>query len=175
MGLANSTALLIAGRFILGMAIGFSSSTIPVYLAEITQFHQRGKLVAAYNLLITGGQFVAGVIAGAFSTTNEGWRYMILLGGVPSALQAIYFLFAYESPRFLLKIGKEEEAFQSLKNLRRDEALMKIEFEQIKRHVKSQEEESKEIGSAGVLDVLKRSWVYAPLRRAVVLGCLLQV
>lgn len=54
MGFANSTTLLIAGRFILGMAIGFSSSTIPVYIAEITQYHQRGTLVATYNVLITG-------------------------------------------------------------------------------------------------------------------------
>ena len=55
MGLASSPALLIAGRFILGMAIGLSSSTIPVYLAEIVQCHQRGTLVATYNALITGG------------------------------------------------------------------------------------------------------------------------
>ena len=100
---------------------------------------------------------------------------MIILGGVPSALQALYFVFAYESPRFLLKVGKEEEALRSLKNLRRDEGLMQIEFEQIKSHVQSQEEESKEIGNAGVLDLFKRVRIDLPLRRAVVLGCLLQL
>ena len=56
MGFANSSSLLILGRFILGIAIGFSSSTIPVYIAEITQSHQRGTLVATYNTLITVGQ-----------------------------------------------------------------------------------------------------------------------
>ena len=54
MGLASSAEFLIAGRFILGMGIGLSSSTIPVYLAEIVQSHQRGTLVATYNALITG-------------------------------------------------------------------------------------------------------------------------
>ena len=100
---------------------------------------------------------------------------MIILAVIPSALQALFFVFAYESPRYLLKIGKEKEAYRSLRSLRRDEALTQIEFEQIKSHVKSQEEESKRIGSAGVLDVLKRIRIDLPLRRAVVLGCLLQL
>ena len=100
---------------------------------------------------------------------------MIIVGAIPSALQALYFLFAYESPRYLLKIGKEDEAYRSLRNFRRDEALAQIEFEQIKLHVKGQEEESQKIGNAGVLDVIKRTWSDLPLRRAVVLGCSLQL
>ena len=100
---------------------------------------------------------------------------MIILGAIPSALQAIYFLFARESPRFLLKIGREKEAYRSLCDFRRDEALAQEEFEQIKLHVKIQEEESKKIGKAGVLDVVKRIRHDLPLRRAVVLGCLLQL
>ena len=100
---------------------------------------------------------------------------MILLGAVPSALQALYFLFAYESPRYLLKVNKEKEAFRSLKNFRRDEGLAQIEFERMKMHVKDQEKESEKIGNAGVLDVIKRIWSDRPLRRAVVLGCTLQL
>ena len=100
---------------------------------------------------------------------------MIILGAIPSALQALYFLFAYESPRYLLKIGRKKEAYESLRHFRRDEALARIEFEQIKSHVQSQEEESKKIGKAGVLDVVKRIRIDRPLRRAVLLGCLLQL
>lgn len=98
---------------------------------------------------------------------------MIILGAIPSALQALYFLFAYESPRYLLKIGREKDAFQSLRNLRGDEAATQAEFEQIKSHVQSQE--NKQIQSAGFLDVVKRIRIDAPLRRAVILGCLLQL
>lgn len=131
--------------------------------------------MAVYNVLITGGQFGAGLIAGIFSTFINGWRYMILVGAIPSALQALYFLFAYESPRYLLKINKEKEALQSLNAMRRDEYLAQLEFELIKRQLKSQEEESKKIGNAGVIDLLKRIRIDPSLRRAVVLGCTLQL
>ena len=98
---------------------------------------------------------------------------MIILGAIPSALQALYFLFAYESPRYLLKIGREKDAYRSLRSLRGDEAASEAEFEQIKLHVQSQEEEK--IRNAGVSDVLKRICTDLPLRRAVFLGCTLQL
>ena len=173
MGLASSASFLIVGRFILGIAIGLSSSTIAVYISEITQYRQRGTFVTTYNSLITGGQFIAGVVAGLFSTTNNGWRHMINLGAIPSALQAIYFLWAPESPRFLLKIGKEKEAYHSLRSLRGDEEATQIEFEQIKMHVQSQKSETTK--GVGVLDVLKRVRVDVALRRALLLGCTLQI
>ena len=100
---------------------------------------------------------------------------MINLGAIPSALQAIYFLFAYESPRFLLKIGKEKEAYQSLKSFRSDEALMQIEFEQIKEYLAQQERENKRMRSSGVFEVLKQVRIDIALRRALVLGCVLQL
>lgn len=174
MGFANSSALLILGRFILGIAIGFSSSTIPVYIAEITQYHQRGRLVTSYNALITGGQFFAGLIAGIFSTYSQGWRYMINLAVIPSGLQTIYFIFAPESPRYLLKIGKEKEAFKSLNSLRCSEVLTEIEFRQIKSHFEKTEQDKKST-SSGVFKVLKQVKVNVALRRALILGCTLQL
>lgn len=56
---------------------GLASSTVPMYIAECAPSHQRGKLVTVNNLFITGGQFIASIVAGIFSRDYEtGWRYV---------------------------------------------------------------------------------------------------
>lgn len=54
--------------------------TVPVYIAEVSPPHQRGQLVTINSLFITGGQFIASVIDGAFSyLSHDGWRYALVL------------------------------------------------------------------------------------------------
>jgi len=56
---------------------GLASPTVPMYIAECAPSHQRGKLVTTNNIFITGGQFVASIVAGIFSYDyNNGWRYV---------------------------------------------------------------------------------------------------
>ena len=47
----------------------------------------RGSLTVSYNTLVVAGQFVATIVCGAFSHTNQGWRWMLGLAGLPAALQ----------------------------------------------------------------------------------------
>lgn len=71
MALHNATVLAV-----LALA-GLASATVPMYIAECAPSHQRGKLVTVFDLFITGGQFVASIVAGIFSYDYEtGWRYM---------------------------------------------------------------------------------------------------
>lgn len=59
---------------------GIASMTVPVYIAEVSPPHQRGQLVTINSLFITGGQFIACVIDGAFSyLSHDGWRYVLVL------------------------------------------------------------------------------------------------
>lgn len=59
---------------------GISSMTVPVYIAEVSPSHLRGQLVTINTLFITGGQFIASVIDGAFSyLSHDGWRYALVL------------------------------------------------------------------------------------------------
>lgn len=49
--------------------------TVPVYIAESSPPHLRGQLVTVNTLFITGGQFTASLIDGAFSYLQQnGWR-----------------------------------------------------------------------------------------------------
>lgn len=55
---------------------GIASMTVPVYIAESSPPHLRGQLVTINTLFVTGGQFIASIVDGAFSyLQRDGWRY----------------------------------------------------------------------------------------------------
>ena len=54
---------------------------------EAAPVELRGSLTVSYNTLVVAGQFVATIVCGAFSHTNQGWRWMLGLAGLPAALQ----------------------------------------------------------------------------------------
>ena len=75
MGIAWSKYVLLAGRLIVGAAIGLASMTVPMYIAEVSPVYIRGKLVTINQIFITAGMLVAAVVAGVFSSDSKnGWR-----------------------------------------------------------------------------------------------------
>ncbi|CAM9646294.1 unnamed protein product [Discosporangium mesarthrocarpum] len=119
LGLAQSYQALVLGRFIIGLAIGMASMTSPVYIAEIAPASQsRGTLTLLNTLFISGGQFSAGMVDGAFSEVEQGWRWMLGLGAVPSLLLMLGCACLPESPRWLVKAGRVQEAEEVLKTIR---------------------------------------------------------
>ena len=80
LGISWSKYILLLGRLIVGAAIGLASMTVPMYIAEVAPVSVRGKLVTVNNCFITGGQFVASIVAGTFSfDTKNGWRYNLVV------------------------------------------------------------------------------------------------
>lgn len=58
---------------------GIASMTVPVYIAEVSPPQLRGQLVTINTLFITGGQFIASVVDGAFSyLQHDGWRWSLI-------------------------------------------------------------------------------------------------
>jgi len=110
MSLAPNFTTLLLGRIIAGLGVGLASMTVPLYIAEVSPPQYRGALVSSNILFVTGGQFVSYLIAAGFSLVDEGWRYMLGLGLVPPVIQIIGMLFLPESPRYLVKRGKTEQA-----------------------------------------------------------------
>ena len=110
------------GRCVVGLAVGLASSTVPLYLAELAPPSMRGLLVSVNNSCIVVGQVCAAIVDGLFSGVPQtGWRWMLGLGGIPSAIQLVGMLFLPESPRWLLSKGREAEARAVLRKLRRAE------------------------------------------------------
>jgi SP family myo-inositol transporter-like MFS transporter 13 len=124
---------LVLGRIILGIGIGVASLTTPIYLAEVALPSMRGRLVTINALLVTMGQFIAGMVDGIFDETfpDEGWRWMLGLAAVPSFTMMVGFLFLPESPRWLAMNGRTKQALHVLKSIRDSDDQAQVEMDEI--------------------------------------------
>ncbi|MCX6567190.1 MAG: sugar porter family MFS transporter [Candidatus Aminicenantes bacterium] len=101
----------LAFRLIGGLAIGAASIVCPLYISEIAPPRIRGALVSLNQLAIVTGilvaYFVNWTLVGAGPAN---WRWMFATGAAPAVLFILFVLRIPESPRWLLKQGRDEEA-----------------------------------------------------------------
>jgi sugar porter (SP) family MFS transporter len=114
---ANSANTLIVGRIIVGLGIGLSSGTVPVYISEVSPANARGWQVSLFQLAITVGILLAYVVDYAFAKI-EGWRWMFGLAVVPAAIFALGMIYLPESPRWLAMKGNRDKAREVLVRIR---------------------------------------------------------
>jgi len=109
--LPQNLAQFSAFRWIGGLAIGAASIVCPLYISEIAPPRIRGALVSVNQLAIVTGilvaYFVNWTLVGAGPAN---WRWMFATGAAPAVLFILFVLRIPESPRWLLKQGREEEA-----------------------------------------------------------------
>lgn len=115
--IASSAAMLIIGRIIVGIGIGLSSGTVPVYISEVSPAHARGWQVSLFQLAVTVGILLAYVVDFAFAKI-EGWRWMFGLAVVPAAIFALGMIYLPESPRWLAMKGQLDRARDVLMRIR---------------------------------------------------------
>jgi len=98
-------------RFIGGLGIGSAAVLSPLYIAEIAPARVRGALVSVNQLAIVTGILLAYFVNWAFAGAGPAnWRWMYAMGAVPSVLFFFLLLGVPESPRWLVKNGREDEA-----------------------------------------------------------------
>ncbi len=151
LALASSVALLIIWRLIIGIAIGVASYTVPLYISELSPTHVRGALVSINQLAITVGIFASYLVDLGFANFEDGWRWMFLVGLIPSLILGIGMFFLPDSPRWLMTYKGEDKARKVLDKV--GEANKEEVLQQIKANIKA---ENKEEGS---LSILKAKWV----------------
>jgi sugar porter (SP) family MFS transporter len=104
---------LIVARLLLGLAIGFTSVTAPVYVSELAPPQSRGKLIGLYQFALTLGIALADLV-GYWLAGDHAWRLMFGLGALPAGLFLALVLIVPESPRWLVAQGREMEAEETL-------------------------------------------------------------
>ena len=147
---------MIIARFILGLAVGCASVTVPIYISELARPAQRERLVTVNELMIVTGQFLAysvnASIVNFYPDMSHHWRLMLAIPALPGALLWIGMLVMPESPRFFVRKGQIDKAVAVLKTIRRPE-----EVEQEIRDI--QQVSQIGINHGRFVDELKRKWV----------------
>lgn len=129
--LAPNDGVLLVGRFVVGIGIGFSSVVAPLYISEVAPATIRGSLVSLYQFAITIGILTAYVVDYALAHGGE-WRWMLGLAVVPSLILIGGMLVMPESPRYLFKIGGDARARSELLRIHVDAATSEREERSIR-------------------------------------------
>ncbi|PSR90534.1 general substrate transporter [Coniella lustricola] len=110
---SSSVFMMVVGRSVVGAAVGAASFVTPLYIAELAPAAHRGRLVTMNSLFVTLGQVVAYIVGWAFAEYGNratAWRWMVGLGAAPAILQNILVWFMPETPRWLVRAGRIDEA-----------------------------------------------------------------
>lgn len=118
-GAAVNVAMLILGRILLGIGVGFANQSIPLYLSEMAPPKLRGGLNMCFQLFITIGILAANLINyGTQKLEKYGWRVSLALAAVPALIITIGSLFLADTPNSLIERGHQEKAKAMLEKIR---------------------------------------------------------
>ncbi|XP_039130467.1 sugar carrier protein A [Dioscorea cayenensis subsp. rotundata] len=116
---AQNLAMLLLGRIMLGVGIGFGNQAVPLYLSEMAPAHLRGALNMMFQLATTLGIFTANMINYGTEKINPwGWRLSLGLAAVPAFLMTVGGFFLPETPNSLIERGLEEKGRRVLEKIR---------------------------------------------------------
>lgn len=107
--LSANVFVLIVARAIIGIGIGFTSVTAPVYVSELAPPQSRGMLIGLYQFALTVGIALANLV-GYWLAAQQAWRLMFGIAVVPTVFFLGVILTVPESPRWLFAHGRPKEA-----------------------------------------------------------------
>ncbi|KAL4808519.1 general substrate transporter [Aspergillus unguis] len=166
------------GRLLCGIGVGFASMVNPLYVSENAPRAIRGGLTGLYQLFITLGIMLAFWINyGSLLHINGAAQYLVPLAmqGLPAVLLLIGMLLCNESPRWLAKQDRWEEARATLcrvRNLPSNHPYVENEFQDI---VQQLEFERQLVGGSSFMDLLKEMWVIPGNRKRALISIFLMV
>jgi sugar porter (SP) family MFS transporter len=147
-GLANTFSLFVWMRLLGGLGIGLASHLSPLYISEVTPAQTRGSFVALNQLTINIGVVAAQAVNWAIARNmpadfssdqilnswygQVGWRWMFGAAAIPSAAFLLLMFCVPESPRWLIKAGRDKEARDVLARVGGDD-YADFELEDIRR------------------------------------------
>lgn len=132
-----------AGRALTGLAIGASSTMIPIYISECSPALIRGRLVGIFEImlqiaLVFGFWVNYGVSKNISPIADKQWHIPVAVQFIPAGLLLMSMPFVIESPRWLVSKNKTAEARKALawvRNLPADHEYINNEMNEIQTNV----------------------------------------
>ncbi|MFD1334444.1 sugar porter family MFS transporter [Oceanobacillus iheyensis] len=160
----NGILFMIVSRIILGLAVGAASALVPAYMSEMAPARLRGRLSGINQTMIVSGMLLSYIVAFVLKDLPEtmAWRLMLSLAAVPALILFFGVLRLPESPRFLIKNNKINEARKVLSYIRPKEKI-ESEISQIQASTKYEEKASQKTSWGTLLSGKYRYLVIAGL------------
>ncbi|KAK8486470.1 hypothetical protein V6N13_077266 [Hibiscus sabdariffa] len=119
-GIAMNIEVLIIGRLLLGVGVGFANQSVPVYLSEMAPAHIRGALNIGFQMAITLGILAASLINYGAAKIEGGWGWRLSLGlaVVPAVVLTVGSYILPDTPNSILERGQADKARQMLQKIR---------------------------------------------------------
>ncbi|XP_072989863.1 sugar transport protein MST1-like isoform X4 [Typha latifolia] len=131
---AVNITMLIVGRMLLGVGIGFTNQATPVYLAEMSPPRWRGAFTTGFQFFIAIGVVAANLTNyGTSHLANYGWRLSLGLAAVPASIILLSVLLIPDTPSSLVQRNKVEQARAALRRVRGPDADVEAELKEIAR------------------------------------------
>nr|WP_284286579.1 sugar porter family MFS transporter [Alicyclobacillus fastidiosus] len=136
----NGQYYLIGVRILLGLAVGAASALVPAYMSEMAPARLRGRLSGINQTMIVSGMLLSYVVDFLLKGLpgSMGWRLMLGLAAVPALVLFFGVLRLPESPRFLIKNKKLDEARKVLSYIRSKKEEIDSEIKQIQETAKEE-------------------------------------
>ncbi|KAL0400979.1 UNVERIFIED_CONTAM: Hexose carrier protein HEX6 [Sesamum latifolium] len=115
-GVAENIYMLIIGRLLLGVGIGFTNQSVPLYLSEMAPPKSRGAFNYGFQLCIGTGSVLASLINyGTEKIKGDwGWRISLAMAALPALVLLAGAVFLPETPNSLIQQGRDYEKAKTL-------------------------------------------------------------
>ncbi|HKJ10857.1 MAG TPA: sugar porter family MFS transporter [Ornithinimicrobium sp.] len=141
--LATDWIVFMIFRFLGGLGVGAATAVAPIYNAEVAPPKHRGRLVGLFQFNIVIGILVAYLsnfaILGLFPDETA-WRWMFGVEAVPALVFFLLLFLVPESPRWLMAMGRNDEAREIISRLSADEEEARFQREEIEEALREEEE-----------------------------------
>ncbi len=129
--ISDTYSVLLMGRIIQGVGVGIITIVVPLFLSESMPAALRGRGIAIFQLLLTAGILLAGVVDDLFGRSGD-WRGMFMMSAIPGIIMFLGCFFLDNSPRWLVMKGHDKKALEVLQKSRTQADALK-ELEEIQK------------------------------------------
>lgn len=175
---SGNLAPMYIGRFVGGIGVGAASTINPIYVSENAPRAIRGLLTGLYQLFIVTGGMIAFWINYSVSVHFTGktqYVFPLAIQALPAVLLCVCMLLCNESPRWLARQDRWEEAksvLSQIRNLPQSDPYIEEEFQEIADQL---EHERRLIGDATFWNLQREMWTISGNRRRVIISIVLMI